>query len=121
MIGIGTDAVDIERFRRVLARTPRLAERLFTDDERAYASARRDPTQPLAARFAAKEATLKALGVGLGGAAFRDIEVRRSRAGVPWLALSGQAATLADDRGVARWLVTMSHTDLVAIATVVAE
>ena len=75
MIGVGIDAVDVERFRRSLARTPGLAERLFTAEERAYAAQRADPTERLAARFAAKEAVMKALGVGIGAFAFHDVEV----------------------------------------------
>ena len=75
MIGVGIDAVDVERFRQSLARTPGLAERLFTADERAYAARRADPTERLAVRFAAKEAVMKALGVGIGAFAFHDVEV----------------------------------------------
>ncbi|MPY95131.1 MAG: 4'-phosphopantetheinyl transferase superfamily protein, partial [Acidimicrobiia bacterium] len=66
MIGIGLDAVDVPRFRAVLARRPRISQRLFTDAERAYAGRRADPTERLAARFAAKEALLKSLGAGIG-------------------------------------------------------
>ncbi|MGH9152096.1 MAG: holo-ACP synthase, partial [Acidimicrobiales bacterium] len=76
MIGIGIDAVEVDRFRRALERTPRMGERLFTDGERAYGSRFADPAPRLAARFAAKEATMKALGVGLGAVDFRDVEVR---------------------------------------------
>ena len=120
VVGIGIDAVDIERFRAVLARRPSLLERLFTDDERAIAAGR-DMSPRLAARFAAKEAVLKALGVGLGAAAFRDVEVVRADGGVPRLALSGRAAALAETRGVRRWHVSLTHTDVVAVASVVAE
>ncbi|HVM01933.1 MAG TPA: holo-ACP synthase, partial [Acidimicrobiales bacterium] len=75
MIGIGIDAVEVGRFRRALARTPRMAERLFTDGERAYGARFADPAPRLAARFAAKEATMKALGVGIGAVGFHDVEV----------------------------------------------
>ena len=83
MIGIGTDLVDIERFRRSLERTPGLRERLFRPDERAYAEQRNDPVERYAGRFAAKEAALKALGLGLGGMAMYDIEVVRAESGSP--------------------------------------
>ncbi|MGH9267943.1 MAG: holo-ACP synthase, partial [Acidimicrobiales bacterium] len=63
---LGTDVVDIERFRRVLARRPNLSARLFTAGEQAAVAGRNQPAGGLAARFAAKEATMKALGVGLG-------------------------------------------------------
>lgn len=112
--------MDLDRFRAVLARTPSIVERLFTPDERAYAHERRDPTERLGARFAAKEATLKALGAGLGAAAFADIEVVRASSGAPSLALHGSAADLARDRGVVELLLSISHTATLAQATVVA-
>ena len=73
MAGVGIDLLDIERLERALERRPRLAERLFTDDERAYAAGRARPVMHLAARFCAKEAVAKAL--GLTGWSFRDVEV----------------------------------------------
>lgn len=120
MIGIGVDLVDVARFRAVLARTPGLARRLFTADEQAYAARASDPSARLAARFAAKEATLKALGLGLGGMRMADIEVVRHHHGRVELRLHGSAAVTARNRGVQRWLVTMSDTDRLAQATVVA-
>tara|TARA_B110000438_G_scaffold81567_1_gene81435 strand:- start:470 stop:835 length:366 start_codon:yes stop_codon:yes gene_type:complete len=120
MIGIGVDLVDVERFRRLLERTPSLRDRLFRPDERAYADAHVDPSARYAVRFAAKEATLKALGLGLGGMAMRDIEVVRDGLGPPSLVLHDEAVTVAHAAGVTRWLVTLSHTDQVAQATVVA-
>jgi holo-[acyl-carrier protein] synthase len=120
LVGIGLDVVDTDRFRRVLARRPGLVERLFTDDEWLDVSDRADPAPSLAARFAVKEATMKALGVGLGAFAWHDVEVRRLRSGAPRLGLSGAAADLSADRGVSSWEVTISHTELVAAAVVVA-
>gem|GEM_PF-138087 len=119
--GIGIDAVDVARFRRVLARRPSLLGRLFTETERAYAARAADPAARLAVRFAAKEAVLKALGVGLGAAAFRDVEVARHGSGRPVLVLAGRAAALADERGVRRWHVSLTHTATVAVASVLAE
>jgi holo-[acyl-carrier protein] synthase len=121
MIGVGVDAVEVDRFRSVLARRPRLAERLFTEGELAYAARRRDPTERLAARFAAKEAVLKALGGGLGSAGMREIEVTRAASGAPALRLSGRAAALAARRGVHRWHVSLTHTAAAAVAVVLAE
>jgi len=119
--GIGVDAVDVERFRTVIERRPALVERLFTPAERAYAEASRDPGPRLAARFAAKEAAWKALGVGVGAVGFWDVEVVRADGGAPRLAVSGRAASLAARLGVHRWHVSLTHTDTVAVASVVAE
>ena len=119
--GIGVDAVDVARFRQVIERRPGLVHRLFTDTERAYAQGCSDPGPRLAARFAAKEAVLKALGVGVGAAAFRDVEVVRGEGGQPRLSLSGRAAALSVGRGVGRWHLSMTHTDTVAVGSVVAE
>ncbi|PLS76030.1 MAG: holo-ACP synthase [Actinobacteria bacterium] len=118
VIGIGIDAVDIERFRRVLARTPALARRLFTDDERAYAARFADSAPRLAGRFAAKEATMKALGVGLGAFGFHDVEVVRDPSGAPSLTVRGAAAALAGEQGVTGFRVSITHTDLSAHAVV---
>lgn len=120
MIGIGTDLVDVERFRAALDRTPTIVDRLFTTGEQAYASARRDPAEHLAVRFAAKEATLKAMGLGLGGVPFREIEVVRASSGEPSLRLHAMASAAARERGVARWLLTLTHTHRTAHAIAVA-
>ncbi len=120
MIGIGIDAVDVGRFRAVLARQPRLAERMFTDRERAYGARARDPAPRLAARFAAKEAVMKALGVGLGAFDFHDVEVVNAPSGQPSLVLTGRAAALAADRGVTGWRLSLTHTETVAEAVAVA-
>ncbi len=126
MVGVGVDAVDVDRFRRVLARRPGLAERVFTEGERADAAAAADPAERLAARFAAKEAVMKALGSGLGSFPLRDVEVVRApgsgaAAGAPSLRLVARAAELARRRRVARWHVSLTHTAQVAMAVVVAE
>lgn len=119
--GLGIDAVDVERFRRVMERRPRMADRLFTDAERADAALVRDPGPRLAARFAAKEAVMKALGVGLGAFAMSDVRVSRAESGAPHLELVGEAAALARRMGISRWHLSLTHTESVAIASVVAE
>jgi len=121
VIGLGVDTVDVDRFREVLRRTPGLAQRVFTDAERAYAAEQRDPTERLAVRFAAKEAVMKVLGVGLGGVRMRDIEVVRAASGAPGLLLHGGAAELAARHGVQRWWLSLTHTRLVATAVAAAE
>ena len=120
VVGIGTDLVDVDRFRTVLQRRPSVADRLFTAGERTYAHRAADPAARLAARFAAKEAALKALGYGLGGMRMADIEVVRDGDGRPELVLHGDAESRASTHGVGRWLVSLSHTDHLAQATVVA-
>ena len=120
VVGIGTDLVDVDRFRAVLRRRPSVAERLFTASERTYAHRAVDPAARLAARFAAKEAALKALGCGLGGMRMAEIEVVRDDDGRPEILLHGAARSRAAEHGVSRWLVSLSHTDRLAQATVVA-
>jgi holo-[acyl-carrier protein] synthase len=121
VVGVGIDAVDLDRFRTVLARRPRLARRLFGDAELAYAAAAPDPLPRLATRFAAKEAVMKALGVGLWSFRLTDVAVARDGREAPTLDLSGAAADLAAARGVTRWHLSLTHTDSVAMAVVVAE
>src|SRR3954447_11495863 len=120
VVGIGSDLVEIPRFRLALERRPKLAERLFSDDERAYAGRFREPVPHLAARFGAKEAVMKALGVGLWKFAMRDVEVVRLPSGQPQLALHGKAAELATERGVTGWELTLTHSDFMAMAVAVA-
>ena len=121
MIGIGVDVVEIERFRRSLERTPSMRERLFTEIELAYVAPNNDPVPSLAARFAAREAVMKALGLGLGAFGFHDVWVERADSGAPSLAFAGRAAELAREAGVARWHLSLTHSELVAVAYVVAE
>jgi len=120
VIGIGVDLCEVDRMRAALARTPSLRTRVFTDDEQRYCERRPDPSERFAARFAAKEAVLKAMGVGVGACAWREIEVVRSEGGAPSLRLLGGARSLADERGIDRWLLTLTHTHRVAEAVAVA-
>jgi NAD(P)H-hydrate epimerase len=120
ILGIGNDLVDLDRFRRVLERRPGLLKKLFTEAEREYALRRSDPTERFAVRFAAKEAVLKAMGVGIGAADWHEIEVLRDEDGRPSLSLTGRAAALAAQQGVEGWRLTLSHSEIVAQAVVVA-
>jgi holo-[acyl-carrier protein] synthase len=120
VVGVGVDAVEVERFRRLLGRRPRFAERVFSPAERAEAAARHDPVPGLAARFAAKEAVMKSLSVGLGAFEFADVEVVRGDGGAPALTVTGRAADLASERSVAGWHLSLTHTASVAIAVAVA-
>lgn len=118
---VGLDAVEVPRFRRLLARRPTLAARLFSAAELGYAGRFTDPVPRLAARFAAKEAAFKALGVGLGAVRFHDVEVGRLASGAPVLVTSGRAAELAAEQGVTGWALSLTHTDLLAAAVVVSR
>lgn len=120
MHGVGIDAVDIERFRRSLERTPRMRSRLFTDAELASLSEAADPVPSLAARFAVREAAMKAMGVGLGAIDFHDVSVERMESGAPRLRVEGRALVLAGTLGISDWHVSITHTGSVAMAVVVA-
>lgn len=126
VVGVGVDAVDVARLRAVLARRAGFAARYFTPTEQADARRAADPAESLAARFAAKEAVMKALGTGLGGFPLTDVEVCRTpgtgpTSGAPRLALHGRAAELARARGATHLHLSLTHTSEVAIAFVVAE
>ncbi len=120
VVGVGTDLVDVERVRQALERQPGLRTRLFTVPEWDYAARHRDPAPHLAARFAAKEAVMKALGRGMSSMGFDEIEVRRDEHGVPSVALHGAAAQVAAAAGVDRWHLSLTHTDSLAHAVAVA-
>ncbi len=121
---VGVDLVEIPRIERALARYgDRFLERVFTPAERAYARGR---VPELAARFAAKEAVSKALGVGMrmlapDGIGWRDVEVLGDWRGRPEVTLHGPAAERAAELGLTEWAVSLSHTREYAIAFVVAR
>ena len=121
IIGIGIDLVDIERFRTSLERTPSMRTRLFTDVELAYVAPKSDPVPSLAARFAAREAVMKSLGLGLGAFGFHDVWVERAASGEPSLAITGRALDLAAEAGVQRWHLSLTHSASTAGAYVIAE
>lgn len=114
--GIGIDLIDIDRFERALARRPRLRERLFTATELDYADTRAHPAQHLAARFCAKEAVAKSL--GLAGWSFNDVEVLAGQP--PSVRLAGRAEERARDLGVSV-LVSLTHDRRTAAAVACAE
>jgi phosphopantetheine--protein transferase-like protein len=124
-VAVGVDVVDLDRFESVMTRQSSFLDRVFTSDEREYcekANATSVRCQRYAARFAAKEAVMKALGCGLGAYGFHDVEVARDDdSGEPSLLVKGKAAVLADALGITRWMVSLSHSDLVAIAMVAGE
>jgi holo-[acyl-carrier protein] synthase len=113
--GVGIDLLDVGRFERALARRPRLADRVFTDAEQEYAAARARPAMHLAARFCAKEAVAKAL--GLTGWSFRDVEVVATGA-APEVRLTGTVAERAAELG-GTIAISLTHTEGVAGAVAI--
>lgn len=117
----GIDLVEVARIAAMCDDHPdKFVERCFTAGERAYCLGRKRQAEHLAARFAAKEAVLKALGTGLAnGLLWTDIEVTRDAEGAPGIRLHGRAVEIAAGRGIRSWLVSLSHTETNAIASVI--
>jgi holo-[acyl-carrier protein] synthase len=118
LLGLGIDVVEAERIGRLLRRLPKAYARLFSEHERAYCDGFADPFPRYAARFAAKEAVGKALGIGIIGFVWRDIEVLSG--GKPRIALHGDVAEVARRLGVTRVDVSLSHTGGMAYAVAAA-
>jgi len=124
VVGTGIDLVPVARLRRFRERrAERGLRRLFTDAELGYCLRLAAPDRSLAARFAAKEAFFKAIGTGYGreGGGWRDVEVLREASGRPGIRLHGRAARYAEQRGIRRIHLSLSHTDEVATAIVLLE
>lgn len=121
LAGIGVDMLEIARMRRAMERTPRFVRRVFTPEERAYCEAHAHPAEHYAARFAAREAVLKALGTGFSqGVGLSDVSVRNDASGRPLAVLRGRAAQLAREQGVREIALSLSTTHEVAVANAVA-
>ena len=119
MLSTGVDIIEIDRVRQVLERYGlRFLQRVFTPGEIAYC---RNRAPNLAARFAAKEATMKALGTGVRGVSWRDIEVVRAASGAPGLLLHGRCLARAQRLGVSETSLSMSHSREYAVAFVVVQ
>ena len=123
VLGIGTDLIEIERVEASIQRFgERFLHRVFTSGEIAYCQRKRHAAESFAARFAAKEATAKALGTGISrGIGWKEIEVRRAPGERPTLHLAGRAAERAAAMGVKRLHLSLSHSQQISIASVVAE
>jgi holo-[acyl-carrier protein] synthase len=120
IVAVGIDVVLVDRFAKALARTPLLADRLFTQSELKTPSGNPRSPESLAARFAAKEAVAKALGAP-AGLHRHDCEVVTDPDGRPWLTVAGTVAAEAKSRGITRWHLSLSHDGGIASAMVVAE
>ena len=121
---IGSDLCEISRIEELLERPGEsFCEKIFTPGEREYCdSSSRARASHYAGRYAAKEAVMKALGTGWAeGVRWQDIEITRTPAGAPELLLRGETAALAQELGITRWHVTISHDAGLALAFVVAE
>lgn len=123
IISIGIDIIEVGRVRETIERTPRFAERVFTEAERAYCESRGVvAAQHYAARFAAKEAALKALQTGWSsGLAWQDIEISAKDSGAPLILFHGRARELYERTGATAAHVSIAHTTAHAIAEVVLE
>lgn len=122
VVAIGIDLVDVARIAGLMEKNgPAFTQRCFCPAEIEYANDRKRRDEHLAARFAAKEAVLKALGTGLAdGISWTDIEVLRLPSGEPSISLTGRALEVARLKGINAWFISLSHTDSAAIASVVA-
>jgi holo-[acyl-carrier protein] synthase len=123
VLGLGTDLIETVRVQESIARYgERFLARIFTPGEVAYCSSRKNAAESFAARFAAKEAGAKALGTGISrGVTWKELEVRREASGRPTLHLSGRAARLAEEMGVRRIQLSLTHSRELALAVVVVE
>jgi len=123
VLDIGVDLVECARIERSIERFgEKFLHRVFTDGEIEYSMSMKFPARHLAARFAAKEAVSKAFGTGIGKSmGWRDIDVRKKPSGEPFLVFGGGAEKLAQTRGVTNALITLSHSDQHAVATIVLE
>ena len=119
MLITGVDIIEIERIGRVaIAYGPRFLERIYTKEERQYCRGRHPQ---LASRFAAKEAVMKALGTGIRGVGWKDIEIRRQRGQAPYIELHGRARLRADQIGLDHLALSLSHSKDFAVASVIGE
>jgi len=118
-LAVGIDLVEVRRVQEAIERTPQLEQRAFTASEIRYCRAAQSPWQRFAARWAAKEAVVKCLGGGVPGFELTDIEVVHDADGAPMVRLSGRAADRARDRGIDRWLLSMTHVAEMAQATAI--
>lgn len=123
LVGTGIDLTEIPRIQRSIARFgDRFLDRIFTPGEQAYCLRKRNAAESFAARFAAKEAAAKALGTGISyGVTWLEIEITREPSGRPGLRFHGRAAQMAARLGVTRAALSLTHTDILAMATVALE
>jgi holo-[acyl-carrier protein] synthase len=123
LVGTGIDLAEVPRIQKSIARFGnRFLDRIFTPREKAYCLRKRNTAESFAARFAAKEAAAKALGTGISyGVNWLEIEVTREPSGRPGLAFHGRAAQIAERLGVTNAALSLTHTEILAMASVSLE
>ncbi|MGI6586552.1 MAG: holo-ACP synthase [Lutisporaceae bacterium] len=121
IFGIGTDIIEIKRIKKAISRSPRFVERLFTEQEMEFYKKKDMKAQHIAGGFSAKEAVLKALGTGLRGFRWKDVEILRGSIGKPIVRFSGNVKQFVEDNGIGIVHVTISHSKEFATATAIAE
>lgn len=121
IFGVGTDLVEIVRIRQAIEKNPRFLQKVYTEEEIGYCRRKKNPWQSFAARFAAKEAVSKAFGTGLGKIGLLDIEVINKPSGQPQIILHGEAERFAKEHGIGSVHISLSHSEVYAIATAIIE
>lgn len=121
ILGNGIDIIEIERIEMVLRRNRRFLTKIFTETERQYIDTRNGSSNTIAGLFASKEAVCKALGTGLRGFRWKDIEIKHNQQGKPEIHLSGKAKELAYKKGMDKIHISISHSDKNAVAFAIAE
>ena len=122
IFGIGTDIIEVQRIEKMVAKGRQYLETIFTDAEMGYCESRAKKSEHYAVRYAAKEATLKAMGAGWrDGLAFSDIEVINDELGKPQVFLHGKAKRIFDDNQIKQTHVSLSHSKESAIAVIILE
>jgi holo-[acyl-carrier-protein] synthase len=121
IFGTGTDIMEIDRVKKAIQRNPRLLDRLFTECEITYFQSRNMNVQHIAGGFCAKEAVVKALGTGVRGFAWRDVEILRGKSGKPMVKLYNKAKEIAADSNISTIFISISHSENYAMAIAIAE
>jgi phosphopantetheine--protein transferase-like protein len=121
IVGTGIDIIEISRIEKAAERSSRFMLKVFTPGENSYFESRNNNYCHVAGTFAAKEAVLKALGTGMSGIDWRDVEISREASGMPYVTLHGNAEAIARGMGISAFHLSISHCREYAVAQVIAE
>ena len=122
IFGIGTDIIDVKRVEKMVTRGKQYLETIFTEKEMEYCEAKARKSEHYAARYAAKEAILKALGTGWrGGLAYSDVEIINEELGQPQVQVRGKVKNFFDHHQIQQTSISLSHTREIAIAVIILE
>lgn len=121
IFGIGTDIIEIDRVKNALQRNPKILKRLFTEYEIIYFQSRNMNIQHIAGGFSAKEAVVKALGTGIRGFSWKDVEILRGSSGKPMVKLYNNAKEIATQNKISVISISISHSENYAMAVAIAE